>query len=37
VMLVTKILAYAGVIVNDPTVIQTAQAKEVDTFTKENT
>ena len=37
VMLVTKILAYAGVIVNDPTVIQAAQAKEVDTFTKENT
>lgn len=37
VMLVTKILAYAGVIVNDPTVIQAAQTKEVDTFTKENT
>lgn len=36
VMLVTKILAYAGVIVNDPTVIQTAQVKEADTFTKEN-
>ena len=36
VMLVTKILAYAGVIINDPTVIQTAQVKEADTFTKEN-
>ena len=34
--LVTRILAYAGVIVKDPTVIQAATSKEVDDFNQEN-
>lgn len=35
-LLVTKILAYAGVIVNDPTIIQAATQEEANKFTKEN-
>jgi len=34
--LVTKILAYAGVILKDPTVIQVAAQEEANKFTKEN-
>lgn len=34
--LITKILAYAGVIIKDPMVIQMAQQQEVNTFNQEN-
>ena len=35
-LLVTKILAYAGVVLKDPTVIQVAAQEEANKFTKEN-
>jgi len=34
--LVTKILAYAGVVIKDPTIIQVAAQEEANKFTKEN-